>query len=301
VTAAEVVVGAGTKQALFNACYTLFGPGDEVLIPTPGWTSYYEMVTLARAAPIAVAGSRDRDLKIDARQLGDAATHRTRGLILNSPCNPTGAIYSRDEVRAILDLAERRGWWVLSDEIYQRLTYDAPATSTLEVASDRNRLLVFNGVAKAYAMTGWRIGWAIAPVAVARAMTAFQSHTTSNAAAVSQHAALAALRCRDEADRAIAAMVGELSTRRDAVCGLLRSAGADFIHPAGAFYVFVRVPADSEGGDTGARFARRLLEDRDVAVVPGAAFGVTDWIRLSFAAPTRDVLEGTRRLVRALS
>jgi aspartate aminotransferase len=301
VTAADVVVGAGTKQALFNACFTLFGPGDEVLIPTPGWTSYYEMIALARAAPISVVGMRDRDLKVDADQLREAATARTRGVILNSPSNPTGAVYSSDELQAILDLAAARGWWVLSDEIYQRITYESPAASALDAASSRDRLLIFNGVAKAYAMTGWRIGWAIAPAAVARVMAAFQSHTTSNAATVSQHAALAALTCRDQADRAIGAMVAEFRTRRDAISALLRSAGVDFIQPAGAFYVFIRVPNDGWGTDPGSAFARRLLEERDVAVVPGAAFGTPDWIRLSFAAPLADVLEGARRIVRALS
>jgi aspartate aminotransferase len=300
ITAAEVVVGTGAKQALFNACYTLFGPGDEVLVPTPGWTSYYEMVALARATPVSMLGARERDLKVDAAQLREAATPRTRGLILNSPCNPTGAVYSRDELAAILDIAAERDWWVLSDEIYQRISYDLPAPSALDVATGRDRLLIFNGVAKAYAMTGWRIGWAIAPAPVARAMTALQSHTTSNAATVSQHAALAALTCRDQADRAIGAMVGELRARRDAVCALLGSAGVDFIHPAGAFYIFIRVPGGGDADDPGGRFARRLLEECDVAIVPGVAFGTPEWIRLSFAAPVDHVLEGTRRVIRAL-
>ena len=300
IMAANVVVGAGTKQALFNACFTLFGPGDEVLIPTPAWTSYYEMVALARATPVPVLGSDGRDLKVDASELRAIATPRTRGLVLNSPCNPTGAVYSSDQLQAILDVAADREWWVLSDEIYQRIVYEAPAPSALDVAASRERLLIFNGVAKAYAMTGWRIGWAIAPTAVARTMTALQSHTTSNAATVSQHAALAALTCRDQADRAIAAMVAELRRRRDAVCALLRSAGVDFIQPAGAFYVFICVAGAATGADPGSEFARRLLEERDVAVVPGAAFGTTDWIRVSFAAPIGDVLEGVRRMVRAL-
>ena len=299
VTAAEIVVGAGTKQALFNACFTLFGDGDEVLIPTPAWTSYYEMVALARATPVAVAGSRQRDLKADARSLQDAATPRTRGVMLNSPCNPTGAIYTADELSAILALAAERGWWVLSDEIYQRIAYDGPAPSAFEVATGRDNLLVFNGVAKAYAMTGWRIGWAIAPAEVARTMAALQSHTTSNAATVSQHAALAALTCRDQADRAIGAMVDALRARRDAVCSLLRVAGVEFIAPAGAFYTFIHVPSSDDGDGTA--FARRLLEERDVAVVPGAAFGTPDWVRLSFAAPVDEVLEGVRRIIRALS
>jgi aspartate aminotransferase len=300
ITSAEVVVGAGTKQALFNGCFTLFGAGDEVLVPTPGWTSYYEMVRLARARPISVYGARARGLKVDAEQLRDAATPRTRGVILNSPCNPTGSVYSHDELESILALAAERAWWVLSDEIYQRLSYEDPAPSALDVATNRDRLLIFNGVAKAFAMTGWRIGWAIAPTAVARVMTAVQSHTTSNAAAVSQHAALAALTCRDQGDEAVGAMVSELRARRDAACAVLRSAGADFIHPAGAFYVFIRVPDEGDPRDPGGSFARRLLDEHNVAVVPGGAFGTPGWIRLSFAAATPDVLEGARRVVRAL-
>jgi aspartate aminotransferase len=301
IMAADVVVGAGTKQALFNACFALFGPGDEVLIPTPGWTSYYEMIALARATPVSVVGRRDRDLKISADQLDEASNARTRGVVLNSPCNPTGAVYSNDELRAILALAADQGWWVLSDEIYQRIAYESAAASALDIASSRDRLLIFNGVAKAYAMTGWRIGWAIAPRPVARVMAALQSHTTSNAATVSQHAALAALTCRDEAHRAVAAMVAEFRTRRDAVCSLLLSAGVDFIQPAGAFYAYLRVPNDGASPDPGSAFARRLLEEHDVAVVPGAAFGTPDWIRLSFAAPFADVLDGVRRVVRALT
>jgi aspartate aminotransferase len=297
ITASEVVVGAGTKQALFNACFTLFGPGDEVLIPTPAWTSYYEMVSLARAMPIPVLGSRERDLKVDADTLRGAAGSRTRGVIVNSPCNPTGAVYTAEELAMILTLASEHGWWVLSDEIYQRIAYDEPSCSVLDVAATRDRVLVFNGVAKAYAMTGWRIGWAIAPTDVARTMTALQSHTTSNAATVSQHAALAALTCRDQADRSIATMVDELRTRREAVCSMLEAADVEFIRPAGAFYVFIRVPPST--ARDGTEFARCLLEERDVAVVPGAAFGTPDWIRLSFAAPVDDVLEGVQRMISA--
>src|SRR5688572_4473813 len=210
----DVVVSNGSKQSIFNACFTLFGAGDEVLIPTPAWTSYYEIVSLARATPRPVLGDPSRGFRIDVSDLERAATDRTRGVMLNSPCNPTGAIYTRDEIGAILALASRRGWWVLSDEIYVRIAYESRAVGALDVASDRDRLIVIDGVAKAYAMTGWRIGWAIAPRAVARAMTALQSHTTFGPAAVSQHAALAALTGREHAEYAIACMVDEFRRRR---------------------------------------------------------------------------------------
>ncbi len=172
--AADVVVSGGSKQSLFNVCFTLFGPGDEVLVPTPGWTSYDNILRLARAEPVPVPGDPSRGLKVDPDRLRAAATTRTRGLILNSPCNPTGAVYAPDELRALLALASERGWWVLSDEIYQRIAYEEPAVSALAVAVDPSRLLIVNGVAKAYAITGWRIGWALGPEKLARAMTSLQ-------------------------------------------------------------------------------------------------------------------------------
>lgn len=294
--ASHVTVSTGTKQSLFNACFALLGPGDELLVPTPGWTSYYEIAGLARARAVPVRGDDGRSLKVTPAALDAAATARTRALVLNSPCNPTGAVYDADELRALLDLARARGWWVVADEIYRRIAYGAPAPSVLEVATPEDRLVVVDGVAKAYAMTGWRIGWAIAPSGVSRAMTALQSHTTSNAATVSQYAALAALSRREESERAIAAMVDLLGTRREAAMAILREARVHFIEPAAAFYLFLRVPGDV-GTAPGRAFAARLLEERGVAIVPGTAFGTPEWVRISFAAPTGEVLEGVRRAV----
>ncbi|GAC1515013.1 MAG: pyridoxal phosphate-dependent aminotransferase [Gemmatimonadaceae bacterium] len=294
----DIVVSNGSKQSLFNACFVLFGAGDEVLIPTPSWTSYYEMVSLAKARAVPVFGEATRSLKVTAAQLATAATSRTRGVMINSPCNPTGAVYTRDELSEILDIAEERGWWVLSDEIYARIAYEAPATTALEVARTRARLVVINGVAKAYAMTGWRIGWAIAPRAVAQAMTALQSHTTSNASSPSQHAAVAALTNEALADRAVGDMVNEFRERRDAATALLRKADIPFIDPAGAFYVYIDVspflPGESDPGTT---IATRLIERRDVAVVPGAAFYTPAWIRVSYAAPRDQVVDGIERII----
>ncbi|HEY0994877.1 MAG TPA: pyridoxal phosphate-dependent aminotransferase [Gemmatimonadaceae bacterium] len=295
--AGNVTVSTGTKQSLFNACFSLLGPGDELLVPTPGWTSYYEIAGLARARAVAVRGEEARSLKVTPAALAAAATAQTRALVLNSPCNPTGAVYDAAELRAILDLARARGWWVIADEIYRHIAYGGgPAPSALEVATPEDRLVVVDGVAKAYAMTGWRIGWAIAPSGVARAMTALQSHTTSNAATVSQYAALAALTRREESGRAIAAMLEQLAARRAGAMAILRDAGVPFIEPAGAFYLFLRVPGDP-AAEPGSAFAARLLEEREVAIVPGAAFGTPEWVRISFAAPTDQVLEGVRRTV----
>ncbi|MBK5188554.1 MAG: pyridoxal phosphate-dependent aminotransferase [Gemmatimonadaceae bacterium] len=296
ITPSEVVVSNGSKQSLFNACFTLFGEGDEVLIPTPSWTSYYEMVALSKAKPVSVIGDPQNGLKVTAAFLDAASTPRTKGVMLNSPCNPTGAVYSENELREILALADERDWWVLSDEIYRRISYDGPATSVLDLSTKRDRLIVIDGVAKAYAMTGWRIGWTVAPRAVSVAMGALQSHTTSNAAAVSQHAALEALTNVAEAEKAIASMVAEFQARRDAVVREVRAApGLQFVYPKGAFYLYANV-ATAEGGD-GSAFSAALLEKHDIAIVPGAAFFTPDWVRLSYAAPREQVIAGVQRLV----
>jgi aspartate aminotransferase len=296
IVAADIVVSNGSKQSLFNACFTLFGEGDEVLIPTPSWTSYYEMVALSKAKAVSVIGDPENGLKVTAAFLDAASTPRTRGIMLNSPCNPTGAVYSADELREILELADERDWWVLSDEIYRRISYDGPAASVLDLSTRRDRLIVIDGVAKAYAMTGWRIGWTVAPRAVSAAMGAFQSHTTSNAAAVSQHAALEALTNVDASEKAITHMVAQFQARRDAVVKAARVApGLNFVYPEGAFYLYANV-ATERGGD-GTAFAAALLEKHDVAIVPGAAFFTPDWVRLSYAAPSEQVITGVERLV----
>ena len=298
IEANQVVVSTGTKQALFNACFSLFGPGDEVLVPTPGWTSYFQMISLARATPVAVRGARDRQLKVTAADLRAAATPRTRGLILNSPCNPTGAVYSHDELSALVECAVEQGWWIVSDEIYRAIAYEADAPSLLSICDSFDRLVVVDGVAKSFAMTGWRIGWSISAPGLARTMTALQSHSTSNAPTLSQHAVVAALSDAEAAERAISAMVDELRRRRDLALAVLRQARMDVIEPAGAFYLFIRAgQASSANPEPGTAFAKRLLEDANVAVVPGAAFGSPEWIRVSYAAPVDQVLEGVRRIV----
>jgi len=294
---ANVVVTTGTKQSLFNACFALFGDGDEVLVPTPGWPSYYEMIALARATPIAVRGARENDLKVTADDLRRAATSRTRGVVVNSPCNPTGAVYSKSELADIATLAAERGWWIVSDEIYREISYNGPATSMLSVAPSLDTLVVVDGVAKSFAMTGWRIGWSIAPIALTRSMTALQSQTTSNAATLSQHASLAAL--NGATSRAtIDAMVSQFKDRRDRALAMLREADVDVIEPGGAFYLFVHAGRSShDDPEPGSTFAKRLLEEAHVAVVPGVAFRTPEWVRMSYAAPAEQVVEGVRRMI----
>jgi aspartate aminotransferase len=303
VVANEVVVTTGSKQALFGACFCLFGEGDDVLIPTPAWTSYYDMVELARARVIVVEGAAENGLKPTVADLERAATPRTRGLILNSPCNPTGSVLTHGELTAIARLAAEREWWIISDEIYRRIAYDGEATSALSIADTRDRLVVVDGMAKAYAMTGWRMGWAIAPEAVARTMTALQSHMTSNATTVSQHATLAALSNTDEGDRAVGQMVAQYRRRRDAAVAVLSAVpGLRFVRPEGAFYIFIDVRDTAPpGSDAGAAFAARLLDAEGVAVMPGAAFRAPGWIRLTYATPESEVTEGIRRVVKCWS
>lgn len=295
---ADVVVSTGSKQALFNSCFALFGRGDDVLVPTPAWTSYYQILTLARARAVPVCGAREHSLKVTARAFEDAATPATRGIILNSPTNPTGAVYELHELVEILDLAASRGWWLVSDEIYREIAYDAPAASLLDAVREHGygRVVVVDGVAKAYAMTGWRVGWSIAPAEVTLGICALQSHTTSNASTPAQHAAYAALAKSELSAAAIAGMVEEFRRRRDAAVAILRGACDDVIDPRGAFYLFFKVPARQGDPEPGTTFARELLDRRDVAIVPGAAFRTPDWARVSYAAPMEDVLEGVGRI-----
>jgi aspartate aminotransferase len=224
--------------------------------------------------------------------------------MINSPTNPTGAVYSLDELHAILELAASRGWWVISDEIYREISYESPAPSLLDAANGesalRERLVVIDGVAKAYAMTGWRIGWSIAPTTVTRSISALQSHTTSNASTLAQHAALCALSSHEQSRSAIATMVAEFRRRRDAAAEILRSARVDFIEPRGAFYLFVHAPSRTSEDASGTSLARELLDGHDVAVVPGAAFRTPQWIRISYAARMEDVVEGVRRVAKLL-
>ena len=294
ITSAQIVVACGSKQTLFESCFVLFGPSDEVLIPTPAWPSYAEMVRLARATAVDVRGDPSRAWKVDVGMLAAKASPKTRGLILSSPVNPTGAVYDADELRAIAALASERGWWIIADEIYRPLSYDAPAASILEVCDHDASVVVVGGVAKAFSMTGWRIGWAIAPAAVARAMIAVQSHLTSNATTVAQHAALEALTNRDAARDAQRAMVSALRDRRDVAHGLLCAANVPIAPPAGAFYYFLPVGDYAPGAS--ARLAAALLDEQDVAVVPGEAFGVEGWIRASFAGEDEEVRTGFSRL-----
>jgi aspartate aminotransferase len=297
VNADHIVVSNGSKHSLFNACFALFGPGDPVAIPAPAWVSYPQIVHLARARPVLVAGDPEWSLKVGVRDL-ERMLPAPKGLILCSPSNPTGAVYTHAELKAIAQWARDRKVWVIADEIYRRIHYGpGPAPSFLDLPDELlERVVLIYGVSKAYAMTGWRIGFALAPAAVAKAMAALQSHTTSGANHPAQFAAATAL-SDERVEQDVARMVGEFRKRRDLVVGRFRKElpGVEFVDPLGAFYFFFRV--DSFGRITGSEFCRRLVVESGVALVPGAAFGDDRWVRLSYAAATADIARALDRIV----
>jgi aspartate aminotransferase len=297
VNADHIVVSNGSKQSLFNACFTLFGPGDVVAIPAPAWVSYPQIVHLARARPVLVTGDPEWSLKIGVRDL-ERMLPQPKGLLLCSPSNPTGAVYTHAELKSIAEWARDRGVWIIADEIYRRIHYGpGPAPSMLDLPDELlERVVLIYGVSKAYAMTGWRIGFALAPLPIAKAMAALQSHTTSGANHPAQYAAAAAM-ADDRVEQDVTRMVAEFRKRRDLVVSRFRKelSGVEFVDPLGAFYFFFRV--DSFGRVSGTEFCTRLVGETGVALVPGAAFGDDRWVRLSYAAATADISRALDRII----
>jgi aspartate aminotransferase len=302
VNADNIIVSTGAKQSVFNACFALFGPGDRVLIPSPAWVSYPQIVHLARAEPVLVPGDPEWSLKVSVADLERAADAITTGLILCSPSNPTGAVYTRAELKAIAEWARDRNIWIISDEIYRRIHY-APgaAPSMLDLSDDLlERTVVIYGASKAYAMTGWRIGLALAPSSVTKSMAALQSHVTSGTCHPAQYAAAAAF-ADEKVDAVVDDMVKEFGHRRDIIVRRFRQSlpGLEFVEPLGAFYFFFRVDSfASKGVDAAMAFCEKLLAEHGVALVPGEAFGDPRWVRMSFAASEASIQEALNRLVR---
>jgi len=297
-----VVVSTGAKQSLFNACFSLFGPEDEVLIGAPYWTSYPEMVGLSRATSVPVAGDEARDFRLTPDDLEAASTERTRGMIFSSPGNPTGVVYSVDELRAIAEWARDRGVWLIADEIYRRIWFgegdEAPSLLDLDPGSLGDHVLV-DGASKAFAMTGWRIGFSLSSPELAKTMSGLQSHTTSNPSTPSQVAALAAWTETAETAAAVAEMRGAFHRRRDLVCRLFDEKLPDFpyLRPEGAFYLFFRVDgAFAEGRNSAADLCTWILEESGVALVPGEAFGEPRFVRMSYATSDEVLEDAIERL-----
>jgi aspartate/methionine/tyrosine aminotransferase len=302
VETAQVVVTNGGKQAIYEAFATMLDPGDEVLVPAPYWTTYPEAIQLAGGVAVPVLADETQDYKVTVSQLEAARTERTKVLLFVSPSNPTGSVYTADEIRAIGRWVEEHELWVLTDEIYEHLVYDAVETGSMPVLCPElaGHCVVVNGVAKTYAMTGWRVGWIIAPKDIAKAATNLQSHATSNVSNVAQRAALAAVTgdlsaveemnaAFDRRRRTIVSMLGEID---GVVCPM----------PEGAFYAYPSVKGllgkDYAGRriDTSADLAEYILEEAEVAVVPGEAFGTPGYLRLSYALGDDDLVEGITRL-----
>jgi len=303
----EISVGTGGKQIIYNALMATLDPGDEVIIPAPYWVSYPDMALLASGTPVPVRCPEQTGFKLRAEDLEEAITPRTKWLILNSPNNPSGAAYTRDELKGLTEVLLRHPHvWLLSDDIYEHLVYDGfefVTPAALEPTL-KPRTLTMNGVAKAYAMTGWRIGYAGAPAELIKAMAKVQSQSTSNPCSISQAATVAALEGPQDF---ISERAAVFKRRRDLIVDLLNQAPGIRCHrPEGAFYVYPscagvlgrRTPGGQELR-TSEDFARYLLEREGVAVVHGAAFGLDPFLRISYATATELLEEAGRRIVRA--
>jgi aspartate aminotransferase len=295
----EVVVTAGGKQALYNTALSLFGPGDEVITHAPYWPTLTEQIKLADATPVLARMHAEDGFTIHAQALLDAVTPRTRGIIVNSPGNPTGALISEGDLRAIGEVAARRGIWVVIDLCYEKLIYDPVAHNLPRVLAEvcPEQAVLCGSASKAYAMTGWRCGWQIGPAAVIAASSALQSHSTSNVTSITQKAALAAL---VGSQATVTAMLDEYRKRRDQLHEWLTAdPRLRCRKPAGAFYMFVDVSdVLSTGGlRTSLDFADALLEESRVAVTPGEAFDAPGTIRISYATSMDNLREGSARLL----
>jgi aspartate/methionine/tyrosine aminotransferase len=302
VPASRVLVTNGGKQAIANAFAALCDPGDEVLVPAPYWTTYPEAIALAGGVTVVVPTDETTGYRTSVEQLEAALTPRTKVLLFVSPSNPTGAVYPREEIEAIGRWADRHGLWVVTDEIYEHLTYDGVTHHSMPVVVPElaDRCVVVNGVAKTYAMTGWRVGWLIGPADVVTAATNLQSHETSNVANVSQRAALAAV----SGDLvAVGEMRQAFDRRRRTIHRLLNEIdGVECPVPEGAFYAFPSVKGllgrELRGRQvtTSAGLAELAIDEVGVAVVPGEAFGAPGYFRLSYALGDEDLVEGVGRL-----
>jgi aspartate/methionine/tyrosine aminotransferase len=304
---AQILVTNGGKQAIYEAFAAILDPGDEVIVPAPYWTTYPESIRLAGGVPVEVAADETSGYRVSVEQLEAARTERTKVLLFVSPSNPTGAVYSPADTEAIGRWAVERGLWVMTDEIYEHLVYgDAVFTSLPAVVPEiRDRCVVVNGVAKTYAMTGWRLGWVIGPKDVIKAATNLQSHATSNVANVSQAAAIAAL----SGDlSAVAEMRAAFDRRRRTIVRMLNEIeGVVCPEPEGAFYAYPSVKAllgkEIRGSRpaTSVELAALILDEAEVAVVPGEAFGTPGYLRLSYALGDEDLIEGVSRIQKLLA
>ena len=302
----QVVISSGAKHVLYLALRALVDPGDEVILPTPGYVSYYELIKMVGGVPVLVPATEAEGFKLTAEKLEKAVTPKTKALILNSPCNPTGMVYSREQLAALAKVCVEEDIYIISDEIYYSLTYDGRAFVSLASLGEavRERLILVNGVSKSYAMTGWRIGYALTRPDIAAVMSSYVSHSTGSPNAIAQRAATVALTSGQE-------LVGEMreafQQRRDYMVARINAMeGVRCLKPEGAFYVLMnieKVLGRTLGGaliESDEDFATALLKSQGVAVVPGEGFGAKNYIRWSYAASLESIREGMDRLERFL-
>lgn len=295
-SAENVIVSCGAKQSLFNTMMTLVDPGDEVVVISPYWMTYVDQATLAGANVVVATTSATNGFVPTVQDIEQSLSPRTKLVVLNSPSNPSGAMIPRETLEWIADQAVRRDFWVVSDEIYEKLTYGEAHTSIASLNSEiANRTVTVNGCSKSFAMTGWRIGYAAAPLAVAKAMSNLQDSVTSNATSFAQAGALAAMAMTSED---IEPMRREFEARRDLICRLLGEIpGVSVMKPQGAFYVLPDISTYLRGSiHTDAELASYLLDDALVATVPGSVFGAPGHIRLSYATSKSDIESGVARI-----
>ncbi|WMX45562.1 pyridoxal phosphate-dependent aminotransferase [Streptomyces roseicoloratus] len=304
---AEVLVTNGGKQAIYEAFAAILDPGDEVIVPAPYWTTYPESIRLAGGVPVEVVADETTGYRVSVEQLEAARTENTKVLLFVSPSNPTGAVYSEEDARAIGEWAAEHGLWVLTDEIYEHLVYgDATFTSLPKlVPALRDKCVIVNGVAKTYAMTGWRVGWIIGPKDIVKAATNLQSHATSNVSNVAQVAALAAVSGNLDA---VKEMGKAFDRRRRTIVKMLNEIeGVICPTPEGAFYVYPSVKGllgkeiRGKRPQSSVELAALILDEVEVAVVPGEAFGTPGYLRLSYALGDEDLVEGVSRIQKLLA
>lgn len=292
----DIVVSNGAKHSLFNAFMAILNDGDEVIVPSPYWLSYPEIVKMSGGVPVFVQTKAENSFKITPAELNAAITPKTKAFILNNPNNPTGAVYTQSELAALAREIEKHDVFVVADEIYEKLTYEGEHYS-IAAYSDilKERTIVINGLSKAYAMTGWRVGYAAAAQPIAYAMSSIQSHATSNANSVAQYASVAALSDKANGDAFLSGMKATFDARRKLMTARLKSMNVDIIEPHGAFYIMMSVKKfigkhyDGQRINSALDFAALLLEKGLVAVIPCESFGAPDYVRFSYAASESDI------------
>ena len=298
----QIIVSTGAKQCLADAFMAILNPGDEVIVPIPYWVSYPELIKLADGVPVFVEGKEENDYKYTLESLNKVVNDNTKAIIINSPNNPTGTVYSIEELKEIAEFAKKHDLIIISDEIYEKLIYDGKKhVSVASLSEDAyNRTIVINGFSKSYAMTGWRLGYAAGNAEVIKLMTSVQSHVTSNANSIAQYAGVEALNGpKDEIEK----MVGKFEERRNLMIDRIKNiTGLSVIRPEGAFYVMINLEnylgksINENVINNSVDFSRELLEHEKVAVIPGSAFGLDKYIRLSYATSEELILKGLDRI-----